>query len=87
MEGVLDAPRVEYVSDGERELECAYQAHFAALPNVSRALDAMHACGYVDTLAKALEPDEAKAPAASERLRRRLVDAGWKGFRESLRRK
>ena len=84
MEGVLDAPRVEYVSDGERELECAFQTHFAALPNVSRALDAMHACGYVDTLVKALEPDAAKAPAASERLRRRLVNAGWRGFAESL---
>ena len=84
MEGVLDAPRVEYVSDGERELECAFQAHFAALPNVSRALDAMHACGHVDTLAKALEPDAAKAPAVSERLRRRLVNAGWRGFVESL---
>ena len=84
MEGVLDAPRVEYVSDGERELECAFQEHFAALPNVSRALDAMHACGYVDTLVKALEPDAAKAPDASKRLRRRLVNAGWKGFVESL---
>ena len=84
MMGVEDAPRVEYVSDGEKELECAYQEHFAALPNVSRALDAMHACGYVDTLVKALEPDAAKAPDASKRLRRRLVNAGWKGFVESL---
>lgn len=84
MTGVEDAPRVEYVSDGERELECAYQEHFAALPNVSRALDAMHACGYVDTLVKALEPDAARAPEASKRLRRRLVNAGWKGFVESL---
>ena len=84
MEGVLDAPRVEYVSDGEKELECAYQAHFAALSNVSRALDAMHACGYVDMLVKALEPDEAKVCGASDRLRKRLVNAGWKGFVESL---
>ena len=87
MEGVLDAPRVEYISDGEKELECAFQTHFAALPNMSRAVDAMHACGYVDALVKALEPDASKAVGASKRLRRRLVNAGWKGFRESLQRK
>lgn len=87
MEGVQEAPRVEFVSDGEKELESAYQEHFAALPNVSRALDAMHACGYVDALAKALEPDVGKAARESKRLRKRLVDAGWKGFEKSLRRR
>lgn len=84
MEGILGASRVEFVSDGEKELEGVFQEHFAALPNCTRVLDAMHACGYVDTLAKALEPDEARAGKASRRLRRRLVNAGWRGFTTSL---
>lgn len=87
MEGVLEVSRVEFVSDGEKELESAFQTHFAALPNVSRALDAMHACGYVDKLVKALETDPSKVESASKRLRRRLVNAGWKGFLESLSRR
>ena len=65
-EGVLDAKRVQFVSDGEEELEHVYQEHFKALPNCVRVLDAMHACGYVDTVAKALEPDGGKD--ASSRL-------------------
>jgi len=87
LEGVRTVPRVEFVSDGEKELESAYQEHFAALPNVSRTLDAMHACAYVDELVKALEPEADKAARASARLRRRLVNAGWRGFRESLERR
>lgn len=87
MEGVRQVRRVEYVSDGEKELECAFQEHFAGLPNVSRALDAMHACGYVDAIVKSLEPDGATAARVSKRLRKRLVNAGWNGFLESLRRR
>ena len=85
-EGVLDAKRVQFVSDGEEELEHVYQEHFKALPNCVRVLDAMHACGYVDTVAKALEPDGGKAARISRRLRRRLVKAGWKGCLSSLER-
>ena len=87
MEGVGEAPRAEYVSDGERELENAYQTCLAGLPNMSRALDAMHACGYVDTLVKALEPDADRAARVSARMRRRLVNAGWGGFADSLARR
>jgi hypothetical protein len=87
-EGLLTMPRAEFVTDGEPELECIYQDFFARnLPvKVVRALDAMHACGYVDTLAKVLEKDEGKAAKRSEQLRRRLVNAGWEGFLKSFRR-
>jgi len=87
-EGLLTTPRVEFITDGERELECIRQDYFAGnLPaKVVRVLDAMHACGYVDTLAKALEKDEGKAAKRSHELRRRLVNAGWEGFLKSFRR-
>lgn len=85
-EGVHGKPlRVVFVSDGERELEEVFQAHFAAIPGVVRVLDAMHACQYVDTVAKALEPDAAKAAKASRRLRRRLSKSGWNAFLGSFR--
>ena len=80
-EGVLDKHlRVVFVSDGERELEEVFQTHFAAIPGVVRVLDSMHACQYVDTVAKALEPDAARAARASRRLRRRLSKSGWDAF-------
>lgn len=87
-EGLLTTPRVEFITDGERELECIHQDYFAGnLPvKVVRVLDAMHACGYVDTLAKALEKDEGMAAKRSHELRRRLVNAGWEGFRKSFHR-
>lgn len=64
-EGVLRAKRVQFVTDGEEELEHVYQEHFRALPNCKRTIDAMHACGYVDAIVKALEPDGAKAQVAA----------------------
>ena len=87
-EGLLTMPRAEFVTDGEPELECIYQDFFARnLPvKVVRVLDAMHACGYVNTLAKALEKDEGKAAKRSEQLRRRLVNAGWEGLLKSFHR-
>lgn len=86
-EGAAEARRVVFLSDGEAELEGIFQEHFAALPNVVRVLDAMHACQYVDALAKALEPDAEKAAKASRSLRKRLVNAGWDGFLASFRRR
>lgn len=80
-EGVLDKTlRVVFVSDGEKELEEVFQTHFAAIDGVVRVLDAMHACQYVDTVAKALEPDTDKAVKSSRRLRRRLSKSGWDAF-------
>lgn len=79
--GMLEShARVVFMSDGERELEEVFQEHFAAIPGVIRVLDAMHACQYVDTVAKALEPDAAKAGKTSRRLRRRLSKSGWGAF-------
>ena len=84
-EGVLDKSlRVVFVSDGERELEEVFQTHFAAIPGVVRVLDAMHACQYVDTVAKTLEPDPGKAAKSSRRLRRRLSKSGWNAFLASF---
>ena len=57
-------------SDGENELEAVFQEHFAALPNVTRVLDAMHACQYVDTMCKDLEKNPERAAKASRRLTR-----------------
>ena len=85
-EGVLRARRVQFVTDGEEELEHVYQEHFRALPNCKRTIDTMHACGYVDAIVKALEPDGAKAQKKSRLLRRRLVKAGWDGWLPSLER-
>lgn len=87
-EGLLTMPRVEFITDGERELECIRQDYFAGnLPvKAVRVLDAMHACGYVDTLAKALEGDEGLAAKRSHELRKRLVNAGWEGFQKSFHR-
>lgn len=87
-EGLLRARRVEYITDGETELECIYQDYFAKnLPmKVERVQDAMHACDYVDTLVKALEKDEGKAAERSHKLRKRLVEAGWKGFEKRFHR-
>lgn len=87
-EGLLTAPRAQYVTDGETELECVYRDFFARnLPvAVERVQDAMHACDYVDALAKALERDEGKAAKRSHDLRKRLVEAGWKGFEKSFHR-
>lgn len=86
-EGVLGARRVQFVTDGEEELEHVYQEHFKALPNCTRVLDAMHACQYVDAIVKALETDEGRARSASRLLRRRLVKAGWRGWLPSLERR
>ena len=86
-EGVGTARRVAFVSDGERELESVFQEHFAALPNITRILDSMHACQYVDILCKDREKNAEKAAAVSRRLRRRLVNAGWKGFAASFARR
>ena len=89
-EGILEAPRVEYITDGEAELECIYQDFFARnLPTkvkVIRVQDAMHSCGYVDMVVKALEKDEQKAKKCSQKLRKRLVNAGWNGFYKSFQR-
>jgi hypothetical protein len=83
--GVLERrARVVFMSDGERELEEVFQEQFAAIPGVIRVLDAMHACQYVDAVAKALEPDADKAPKTSRRLRRRLARSGWNAFLESF---
>ena len=60
---------------------------FAALPNITRILDSMHACQYVDILCKDLEKNAERAAAVSRRLRRRLVNAGWKGFAASFARR
>ena len=87
-EGLERAERVEFISDGENELECIFRDCFAkSLPmKVVRVLDAMHACQYVDTLVKALEKDEARAKERSRLLRKRLVETGWVGFEKSYRR-
>ena len=81
-EGLPGAPRVEYNTDGENELDGVHRDFLANIPGVKvvRVLDAMHACGYVDTLAKALDNDGETARKHSRRLRRRLVNAGWNGF-------
>lgn len=84
MEDIQTIPRIEFISDGEKELENVYQEQFAGLANVSRAVDAMHACGYVDELVKEMEPEEKRAVSISKRLRKRLVNASWKGFEESF---
>ena len=86
-EGVDRVRRVVFLSDGENELEAVFQEHFAALPNVARVLDAMHACQYVDTMCKDLEKNPERAAKASRRLRRRLVNAGWEGFARSFARR
>ena len=86
-EGVDRVRRVVFLSDGENELEAVFQEHFAALPNVARVLDAMHACQYVDTMCKDLEKNPERAAKASRRLRRRLVNAGWEGFAKSFARR
>ena len=86
-EGVDGVRRVVFLSDGENELESVFQEHFAALPNVARVLDAMHACQYVDTMCKDLEKNPGRAAKASRRLRRRLVNAGWEGFARSFARR
>ena len=87
-EGLERAERVEFISDGENELECIFRDCFAkSLPmKAVRVLDAMHACQYVDTLVKALEKDEARAKERSRLLRKRLVETGWVGFEKSYRR-
>lgn len=87
-EGLQTAPRAEYATDGENELDGVYGDFLANIPGVEvvRVLDAMHACGYVDALVKALEKDDGKARERSRRLRRRLVDAGWEGFAGSFHR-
>lgn len=89
-EGLLTAPRLEYITDGETELDCVYRDFFARnLPTkvkVVRVQDSMHSCDYVDAVVKALEKDEAKAGKRSHELRRRLVNAGWEGFLKSFRR-
>ena len=79
---------VEFISDGENELECIFRDCFEKnLPmKVVRVLDAMHACQYVDALVKVLEKDENKAKERSKHLRRRLVETGWVGFEKSYRR-
>lgn len=88
MEGLLTAPRALFITDGENELECVWQDFFehARGVKVVRVLDAMHACDYVDKLAKALEKDAVKAGKRSHVLRRRLVNAGWEGFEGSFHR-
>lgn len=88
MEGLLTAPRALFITDGENELECLWQDFFAHAGGVKvvRVLDAMHACDYVDKLAKALEKDAGKAGRRSHDLRRRLVNAGWEGFEGSFHR-
>lgn len=87
-EGVREnGPRIQYLSDGEDELEHVYQMLFASWPNATRTLDAMHACGYVDTLCKLLAPDPAAADKASRALRRKLVEKGWSGFEKAFRRR
>ena len=88
MEGLLTAPRALFVTDGESELECVWQDFFAHVPGVETVwvLDAMHACDYVDKLAKALEKDAVKALKRSHDLRRRRVNAGWEGFERSFHR-
>ena len=87
-EGLERAERVEFISDGENELECIFRDCFEKnLPmKVVRVLDAMHACQYVDALVKVLEKDENKAKERSKHLRRRLVETGWVGFEKSYRR-
>ena len=47
----------------------------------------MHACQYVDILCKGLEKNAERAAAVSRCLRRRLVNAGRKGFAASFARR
>ncbi len=82
-----DGVRVQFLTDGEEELEGVCQTLFAGMPNVTRTLDAMHACGYADALCKALEKDAAAAEKTSRKLRRTLVREGWKGFQAAFQRR
>ena len=79
--------RIQFLTDGEEELEHVHQMLFKDWPNVTRTLDAMHACEYVDTLCKQLAADESAAAKASRHLRRTLVEKGWAGFKKALRRR
>lgn len=82
--GMHSVPRVEYITDGEAELEVIYQDFFKQHSHVVRVLDAMHACQYVDTIVKSLETNESQAIKLSHRLRKRLANAGWNGFENSF---
>lgn len=79
--------RIQYLTDGEEELEHVHQMLFKGWPNATRTLDAMHACGYVDTLCKLLAPDPGAADKASCALRRKLVEQGWSGYEKAFRRR
>lgn len=87
-EGVREKEgRIQFLTDGEEELEHVHQMLFEGWPNVTRALDAMHACEYGDTLCEQPAADEHAAAKASRHLRRTLVDKGWTGFEKAFRRR